>query len=86
VWVWVCVFVSVQYYTGIFIFGGLCILLRVLSRFLEEPYLATTLKGVYFIYILLPLHVSAPVGHLQPEYRTILGSYFTYNGSVVLCY
>jgi hypothetical protein len=45
-----------------------CILLRVLSRLLEEPFLATSLKGVYFIYILLPLYVSALVGHLQVEY------------------
>jgi hypothetical protein len=37
-----------------------------------------------FIYILLPLHVSALVGHLQAEYTTISGSYFTYNGSFVL--
>jgi hypothetical protein len=51
----------------VFIFG-FCILLRVLSRLLEEPSLATSLKGVYFIYILLPLHVSALVGHLQAEY------------------
>jgi hypothetical protein len=28
-----------------------CILLRVLSRLLEEPSLARTLKGVYFIYM-----------------------------------
>jgi hypothetical protein len=41
-----------------------------LSRLLEEPTLATTFKGVYFIYILLPLHVLALVGHLQAEYTT----------------
>jgi hypothetical protein len=57
------------------------------SRLLEEPYLATTSKGVYFIfYIFLPLHVSALAGHLQAEYTIILGSYFTHNRSVVLCY
>jgi hypothetical protein len=50
------------------------ILLRVLSRLLEEPSLATTLQGVYFIYILLLLHGSALVGHLQAEYTVILGS------------
>jgi hypothetical protein len=38
----------------LFIFG-FCIL----SRLLEEQSLATTLKGVYFIYILLLLHVLA---------------------------
>jgi hypothetical protein len=42
---------------------------------LEEPSLATTLQGVYFIFS--PLHVSALVGHLQAEYTIILGSYFT---------
>jgi hypothetical protein len=46
---------------------GFCILLRLLSRLLEEPSLATTLKDVYFIYILLPLHISALIGHLQAE-------------------
>jgi hypothetical protein len=45
--------------------------LRVLSILLEESTLATTSKCVYFIYILLPLHVSAPVGHHQAEYTTI---------------
>jgi hypothetical protein len=44
---------------------GLCILLRVLSRLPEELSLSTTLRGVYLIYILLPLHASALVGHLQ---------------------
>jgi hypothetical protein len=35
---------------------------------------------------LLPLHVSALVGHLQVEYiQLIAGSYCTYNGSIVLC-
>jgi hypothetical protein len=38
---------------------------------LEEPSLGTTLKCVYFIYTLLPLHVSALVGHLQEEYTTV---------------
>jgi hypothetical protein len=38
------------------------------------------------MFILLPLHVSTPAGHLQAEYATISGSYFTYNGSVVLYY
>jgi hypothetical protein len=38
---------------------------------------------ILFIFILLPLHVSALVGHLQAEHTTILGSYFTDNGSVV---
>jgi hypothetical protein len=46
---------------------GFCIMLCILSRLLEEPSLTTTLKDVYFIYILLPLHVSALVGHLQAE-------------------
>jgi hypothetical protein len=36
--------------------------------------------------LFLPLNVSALVGHLQAEYTTISGSYFTYNGSVVLYY
>jgi hypothetical protein len=58
-----------------------------LSRLPEEPSLATTLQGVYFIfYIFLPLHVSAIAGHLQAEYTIILGSYLTHNGFVVLCY
>jgi hypothetical protein len=57
------------------------------QRLLEEPSHAATLQGVYFIfYIFLPLHVSALGGHLQAEYTIILGSYFTHNGSVVLCY
>jgi hypothetical protein len=47
-----------------------------MERLLEEPSLATTLKGVYFIYMLLPLHVSALTGHLQEEYTIISGSYF----------
>jgi hypothetical protein len=38
------------------------------------------------MFILLPLHVLAFVGHLQAEYTTISGSYFTYNASVVLYY
>jgi hypothetical protein len=51
---------------------------RILSRSLEEPSIATTLQGVYFIlYIISPLHVSALAGHLQAEYPTILGSYLT---------
>jgi hypothetical protein len=57
------------------------------SRLLEELSLAATFQGVYFIFdIFLQLHVSALDGHLQAEYTIILGSYFTYNGSVVLCY
>jgi hypothetical protein len=44
---------------------------------LEEPSLATTFKGVYLYLYLLPLHVSALVGHLQAEYTNISGSYFT---------
>jgi hypothetical protein len=36
------------------------------------------------MFILLPLHVSALLGHLQAEYTTISGSDFTYNRSVVL--
>jgi hypothetical protein len=55
---------------------GFLILLLVLSRLLEDPSLATTLKGVYFNYILLPLHVSTLVGHLQVEYTSVSGSYF----------
>jgi hypothetical protein len=66
---------------------GFCILFCALSSFLKEPSLATILQGIYFIfYIFLPLHVPALVGHLQAEYTTILGSYFSYNESVVLCY
>jgi hypothetical protein len=45
-----------------------------ISRLLEEPSLAITLKGVYFIYILLPLHVLALVGHLQAEYTSKVAS------------
>jgi hypothetical protein len=37
------------------------------ARLLEEPSLAATLKGVYFIYILLSLRVSTLIGHLQAE-------------------
>jgi hypothetical protein len=66
-------------------FGVLHPVARTLSRLLEEPSLATTLQGVYFIFfIFLPLHVPALVGHLQVEYTIILGSYLTHNGSVVL--
>jgi hypothetical protein len=51
---------------------------RILSRSLEEPSLATTRQGIYFIfYIFSPLHVSALAGHLQVEYTIILGSYLT---------
>jgi hypothetical protein len=35
------------------------------------------------LFYILPLHVSALVGHLQAEYTIILGSYCNYNGSVV---
>jgi hypothetical protein len=67
-----------------FHFGVLHPIARTLSRLSEEPPIATTLQGVYFIlYIFLPLYVSALVGHLQAEYTIILGSYFTHNGSVV---
>jgi hypothetical protein len=59
---------------------------RTLSRLLEEQSLATTLKGVHFIFYILPLHVSALGGHLQAGYTISLGSYFTHNGSVDLCY
>jgi hypothetical protein len=31
------------------------------------------------VVVLLPLHVSALVGHLQTEYTIILGSYLTHN-------
>jgi hypothetical protein len=56
-------------------------------RLLEEPSLATALQGVYFVfYIFLPLHALALAGHLQVEYTVILGSYFTHNRSIVLCY
>jgi hypothetical protein len=48
--------------------------------------LATTFPGVYFIFYILPLQISALVGHLEAEYTIILGSYFTHNGSIVLCY
>jgi hypothetical protein len=41
-------------------------------------------KNFLNMFILLPLHVSAHVGHLQAEYTTISGSYFRYNLSVVL--
>jgi hypothetical protein len=52
---------------------GFCILLRVLSTLLEEPSLATALKAVYFIYILLPLHVSVLVGHHHvPEHAAAI--------------
>jgi hypothetical protein len=41
----------------------------------------------YFIFFyLFPLHVSALVGHLQAEYTIILGTYFTHDEPVVLCY
>jgi hypothetical protein len=56
-----------------FYFGVLHPVARTLSRLLEEPSLATTLQGVYFIfYIFLQLHVSALVGHLQTVYTVIL--------------
>jgi hypothetical protein len=44
-----------------------CSIVYTFFRLIEVPPLATTLKGVYFIYILLPLHVSVPVGHLQAD-------------------
>jgi hypothetical protein len=67
----------------IFYFGVPHPVALTLSRLLEEPSLATTLQGVYFIfYIFLPLHGSALVGHLHVEYTIILGSYLTRNGSV----
>jgi hypothetical protein len=70
-----------------FLFWGPAPVAPTLSSLLEEPSLSSTLQGVYFIfYIFLPLHVSALAGHLQAEYTTILESYLTHNGSVVLCY
>jgi hypothetical protein len=72
--------------TSSFYFGVLHPVARTLSRLPEEPSIATTLQGVYFtILYILPLHVSALSGYLQAEYTIILGSYFTHNGSVVLC-
>jgi hypothetical protein len=56
-----------------FLFWVLHPVARTLSRLLEEPSLATTLQGVYFIFYILPLHASALVGHLQAEYTVILG-------------
>jgi hypothetical protein len=53
----------------------------ILSRLQPEPSLATAFKMFNFI---LLLHVSVLLGHLQVEYTTISGSYFTNNGSVVL--
>jgi hypothetical protein len=47
---------------------------------------AVLLNNFLKMFILLPLHVSALVGHLQVEYTTISGSYFTYNGSVIFYY
>jgi hypothetical protein len=49
--------------------GALHPVVRILSRLLEEPSLTTTLQGVYYVF--LPLHVSAPAGHLQAEYTII---------------
>jgi hypothetical protein len=70
-----------------FYFGVLLLVVCTLSRLLEEPSFTPTLRGVYFIFhIFLPLHVSALAGHLQAEYKIILGSYFTHSGSVVFCY
>jgi hypothetical protein len=53
-----------------FYFGVLHPVACTLSRLLEEPSLATTLQGVYFIFI-SPLHVSALAGHLQAEYTQL---------------
>jgi hypothetical protein len=41
-----------------------------LLRLLVEPSFATIFQGVYFIFFfyILPLHVSAFLGHLQAEY------------------
>jgi hypothetical protein len=39
-----------QQFSGIFIFGVLHPVARILSMLLEEPSLATTLQGVYFTY------------------------------------
>jgi hypothetical protein len=47
-----------------FYFGVLHSVVHTVSRLLELS-LATTLKGVYFIfYLIFPLHVSALAGHL----------------------
>jgi hypothetical protein len=49
---------------------------RTLSMLLEEPSLATTLQGVYFIFFyVLPLHVLALAGHLQEEYAIIFSGF-----------
>jgi hypothetical protein len=75
----------IQVENWIFILG-FCILLRVLYQGYQKNHPSQQLFRVFILYIFLPLHVTALVGHLQVEYTFILGSYFTHNGSVVLCY
>jgi hypothetical protein len=57
-----------------------------IARLLDAPSLQTTFQDVIYTY-LLPLHVSALVGHLQENIQLIAGSYCTYSASVlsVLC-
>jgi hypothetical protein len=50
-----------------FHFGVLHPVAPTLSRLLEDPPLATTLQGVYFIFYIFSPHVSVLVGHLQVE-------------------
>jgi hypothetical protein len=46
-------------------------------KVIRRTVLRNNFQGVYFIlFCILPLHVSALVGHLQAEYTIILGSYF----------
>jgi hypothetical protein len=56
------------------------------ERLLEESSFATTFLLVYFIFYILPLHVSALAVHPQAEYAIILGSYFTHNGFIIRTY
>jgi hypothetical protein len=42
-------------------------------------------RFLFYVLYILPLHVSALIGHLQAEYTIISGT-TSYNGSVVLCY
>jgi hypothetical protein len=54
------------------------------AKVIEVPSLATVSPRYIHIYF-LPLQVSPLVGHLHAIIQLIVGSFRTYNGSVVLC-
>jgi hypothetical protein len=48
-----------------------------LQKLLKEPSFNNFSMCLFYVFYILPLHVSALAGHLQAEYTIILGSYFT---------